>query len=70
MTIAANYEYVKSQIDIDNFIINNVIQIYGDNQDWPGNNNKYWKSDGGKWRWILYDLDFSFAGEWWAWDAT
>ena len=70
LTIAANYEYVKSQIDIDNFIINNVIQIYGDNQDWPGNNNKFWKSDGGKWRWILYDLDFSFAGEWWAWDVN
>ena len=70
LTIAANYEYVKSQIDIDNFIINNVIQIYGDNQDWPGNNNKFWKSDGGKWRWILYDLDFSFAGEWWAWDIN
>ena len=70
LTIAANYEYVKSQIDIDNFIIYNVIQIYGDNQDWPGNNIKYWKSDGGKWRWILYDTDFSFAGEWWAWDVN
>jgi hypothetical protein len=70
LTIAANYEYVKSQIDIDNFIINNVIQIYGDNQDWPGNNNKFWKSDGCKWILILYDLDFSFAGEWWAWDIN
>ena len=70
LTIAANYEYVKSQIDIDNFIIYNVIQIYGDNQDWPGNNIKYWKSDGGKWRWILYDTDFSFSGQWWAWDVN
>jgi len=70
LNVQSNYEYVKTQIDIDNFIIYNVIQIYGDNQDWPGNNIKYWKSDGGKWRWILYDTDFSFAGEWWAWDVN
>ena len=70
LTIPENYEYVKSQIDIDNFIIHNVIQIYGDNRDWPGNNIKFWKSNGGKWRWILYDTDFSFSGQWWAWDVN
>ena len=32
---SSNYEYVKTQVDIDNFIIHNVIQIYGDNRDWP-----------------------------------
>ena len=70
LAIPSNYEYVKTQVDIDNFIIYNVIQIYGDNQDWPGNNIKYWKTDGGKWRWILYDTDFSFSGQWWAWDVN
>ena len=70
LAYSSNYDYVKSQVDIDNFIIYNVIQIYGDNQDWPGNNIKYWKSDGGKWRWILYDTDFSFSGQWWAWDVN
>ncbi len=70
LAYSSNYDYVKTQIDIDNFIIYNVIQIYGDNQDWPGNNIKYWKSDGGKWRWILYDTDFSFSGQWWAWDVN
>jgi hypothetical protein len=70
LNIQENYEYVKSQIDIDNFIIHNVIQIYGDNRDWPGNNIKFWKSDGGKWRWILYDTDFSFSGQWWDWSVN
>jgi len=65
-----NYEYVKSQVDIDNFIIYNVIQIYSNNRDWPGNNIKYWKNNNGKWRWILYDTDFSFSGEHWAWDVN
>ena len=67
---STNYEYVTTQVDIDNFIIYNVVQIYSNNRDWPGNNIKYWKHSNGKWRWILYDTDFSFSGEWWAWDAN
>ena len=64
-----NYNYVSDQIDIDNFIIYNVAQIYMDNRDYPGNNIKYWKVPGGKWKWILYDTDFGFAGQWWSeWD--
>jgi hypothetical protein len=64
-----NYNYISDQIDIDNFIIYNVAQIYMDNRDYPGNNIKYWKVPGGKWKWILYDTDFGFAGQWWSeWD--
>ena len=65
LTIASNYDYLSSKIDIDNFIMYNVAQIYMDNQDWPGNNNKFWKSPENKWRWILYDTDFGFGGQWW-----
>ena len=65
LAIASNYDYVSSKIDIDNFIMYNVAQIYMDNQDWPGNNNKFWKSPGNKWKWILYDTDFGFGGQWW-----
>jgi hypothetical protein len=47
---------------IDNFIRYEVAEIYFDNQDWPGNNIKFWKpKTGGKWRWILYDTDFGFG---------
>lgn len=56
-----NYQYVADRIDIDNFIIYNVAQIFFNNTDWPGNNIKHWKPKGGKWRWILYDTDFGFA---------
>ena len=57
-----NYEFVKSQMDIDNFINYNLIEIYIANTDWPSNNVKYWKpkTPEGKWRWILYDTDFGF----------
>ncbi|HPE77368.1 MAG TPA: CotH kinase family protein [Draconibacterium sp.] len=59
----ANYEYVASQIDIDNFIDYQLSQIYFNNRDWPGNNIKFWRpqAEDGKWRWILYDTDFGFG---------
>ena len=64
-----NYNYVISQIDIENFMEYHTAQIYMDNRDYPGNNIKYWKIPGGKWRWVLYDTDFGFAGQWWSdWD--
>lgn len=56
-----NYNQVALKVDIDNFIIYQIAQIYFDNQDWPGNNIKFWKHDEGKWRWILYDTDFGFG---------
>lgn len=62
MSISSNYEYVKSQVDVDNFIRYYVSQIYFANTDWPGANIKYWrKSVNGKWRWIMYDTDFGFG---------
>jgi len=56
-----NYQAVTEQIDIENFITYVVAQIFFDNQDWPGNNIKFWKAKGGKWRWILFDTDFGFG---------
>ena len=58
-----NYEFVSSQMDLDNFALYQAAQIYFDNQDWPGNNIKYGRYRGGKWRWILFDTDFGF-GTW------
>lgn len=63
---SANYNQVAQQIDIENFIIYNVAQIYFNNTDWPGNNIKFWQPVGGKWRWILFDTDFGFG----VWNPT
>ena len=66
-----NYDYVINQIDIDNYMEYHIAQIYMDNRDYPGNNVKFWKYPEGKWRWILYDTDFGFAGQWWSdWDQN
>lgn len=57
-----NYEYVKSKLDISNYIDYSVAQMFLANYDWPGNNIKLWnhRDNSGKWRWIFYDLDAAF----------
>ncbi|MDZ7605783.1 MAG: CotH kinase family protein [Cyclobacteriaceae bacterium] len=62
LAVKENYFFVKKQMDIDNYIKYQVAQIFIDNRDWPGNNIKFWRerTDAGKWRWILFDLDFGF----------
>ena len=64
MSLPANYEYMKSIIDIDDYIDYNCVQIYSANGDWPGSNVKLWRErkPGSKWRWMVYDLDFTFGG--------
>ncbi|MCB0841382.1 MAG: CotH kinase family protein, partial [Bacteroidetes bacterium] len=63
LSSAQNYQEAAEMIDIDHFIDYQIIQIYIDNRDWPGNNIKFWKPHrvGGKWRWILFDTDFGFG---------
>jgi len=63
LTLPANYEQVKRAIDIPSYCQYVLTQFYGTNTDWPGNNLKYWRprTPDGKWRWILFDLDFSFG---------
>jgi hypothetical protein len=52
---------ISSVIDLESFIDYNIFEIYIANYDWPANNSKYWRqsSVNGKWRWFLYDTDFS-----------
>lgn len=60
MSIQQNYEYVKTKMDIENFIDYQISEIYFANTD--TGNIKFWRdrSEGGKWRWILYDTDWGF----------
>ena len=67
LSIPANYERVKQDLDVESFIKFNVVELFVVNQDWPGNNTKLWRENNsnGRWRYILYDLDFGFG----IWDA-
>ena len=62
LTVPANYAYVKSQVDLVEYANYFIAEIYGNNQDWPGNNIRYWRAyDNGHWRWVMYDLDAGFG---------
>jgi hypothetical protein len=69
---SANFAWVKTQMDVDNFINYYVTQIISNNTDWPQNNIKFWRKKtssyqpdapyghDGRWRWVVYDMDAGF----------
>lgn len=62
LSIAENFAYLNTLMDIDNFLNYQIAQIYIDNQD-AGGNIRYWRpqTPNGRWRWILYDTDWGFG---------
>ncbi len=61
LSISANYDVVRQQIEIENFIDYYIAEMFFSNSDWPANNIKVWRQKpSGKWRWILFDLDAGF----------
>lgn len=72
ISITENYEIVKTMVDIENFVDYQIINIYGANRDWPGNNCKVWRVRteynpeaayglDGRIRFLVYDMDFNFG---------
>lgn len=61
-----NYEFVKSKIDIDEFIDYQIAEIYLDNVDWGSSNMQWWKENtyNSKWRYIMLDTDVSYGLIW------
>ncbi len=59
----ANYAYVQTQVDLDNFIDYQLLQIYAANDDWPVHNVRQFRprTQGGRWQWMFWDTDRSFA---------
>ncbi len=51
------YEYLKTKIDMQELINYWIVESFYGNTDLG--NIRYWKDDTGKWRWMLYDLDWS-----------
>ena len=73
LSLDENFEYMKTQMDMDNYIDHYVANIYSANYDWPYNNIQYWRKrvdytpdapygHDGRWRWVLQDMDAGFNG--------
>jgi Leucine-rich repeat (LRR) protein len=68
-----HYEYIQTQMDVDNYIDYLITEIYTGNNDWPDKNIYLWRkttdkySPGspnghdGRWRWMIIDMDFGFG---------
>ena len=63
LSVGKNYDYLKTQMDIDNFIDYIGHTVYCGKYDWPGQNEAFWrpKTSDGRWKWIQYDMDTSFG---------
>jgi hypothetical protein len=72
VTSDANYQYVQTRLDVENFADYEIGNIYQDNQDWPGTNRMYWRKrvpytpgaaygHDGRWRFVFHDMDDSFG---------
>ena len=62
-----NYDFVTSKIDMNEFMNYNIAEMYAANYDWPANNVAVWRDrNGGKFRWMFYDLDISSGFAQWS----
>ncbi len=58
MSVQENYDYICSKIDVKNYaeyIVAEIILGNGDN-----GNIRFFTYEGGKWRWMMYDVDHAF----------
>jgi len=63
INIQSNYDHVKSQMDVYNFMDWLIAEVYFYNTD--DGNRKFYRvrSDDGLWRWILFDMDWAMWGD-------
>ncbi len=65
------YEEFCSVVDVDNLIDYMIVYMHAGNDDWPGNNMKFWRVTeesidptvygmDGKWRFMVHDFDISY----------
>lgn len=52
-----DFDYLASQVDLENFTNYWMTEVFVGNYDWLSNNVKFWKPASGKWQWIFWDLD-------------
>ena len=57
LTDPENLKYVTDRVDVQNYFDYQIAEIFWANSD--NGNIKYYKVPGGKWKWILYDMDWA-----------
>lgn len=72
----ANFDWMETRIDMENFMDYQIANIFLRNLDWPGNNLSFWRlrtpqydpeapyGHDGRFRWLMYDMDIAISGMW------
>lgn len=72
LSIPANYTYIQTRMDTDNFMDYYISNIFFNNDDWVTNNVVYWRKrtagyqpnapygHDGRWRWAFHDVTSTF----------
>ena len=58
MSVQANYDYIRQHIDVENYADYIAAEIILGNTD--NGNIRFFTYKGGKWRWMMYDVDHAF----------
>lgn len=72
LSTAANFDYIKTQLDVENFRDYFITNIFIQNTDWPGWNTLFWRKKAtynpaapygtdGRWRTAVKDTDAGFS---------
>lgn len=63
MSIQANYEIVKEQVNIENYVDYYIFGVFSGNRDWYENNTKWVKpkAPGHKWEWMMWDVEYGLG---------
>ncbi|MCE9615615.1 MAG: DUF2341 domain-containing protein [Lentisphaerae bacterium] len=66
MSQPANYAYIQTRIDVDDYILYMVHSGFGVKADWPNQNEAKFRArtPDGRWRWLQFDMDHCFQDSW------
>ncbi|GEM_PF-1387272 len=61
LDLESNFNYIKTQFEIDNFLDYWISMLYISNSDWPANNLQVWRprNEDGRWRYMYVDTDIT-----------
>jgi hypothetical protein len=73
LSLSRNYEAVKKQMDVKNYMDYVIAEVFMANSDWPHNNMSFWRlkhsaadtlipQADGRFRWIMNDFDYGYGG--------
>lgn len=79
LAVPEHFAHVAARMDVESFLLYQLVQIWAGNADWPHNNTRVWRrrqpnplpdptqvppGHDGRWRWILFDLDLAVGHPW------